>query len=177
MQVALSPLFSKRNPSAEDCPLGCQGQCKVAAASDLRASNDAPCPLSSHQVETAAAVLSGEVDVIFNSAATGDGKSLGATLPALLNPRFQMNGKALSPQSSLMHHEWSSGRTAKGSCSASATASFRSQARRLKDGSISTNFVMFQRNTARAGRTIEGEDSRRVGRHNAEENCPRLIER
>ena len=92
MYVTLSPLFSKLNPSAEDCPLDCQGQCKVAAASDLRASNDAPCPLSSHQVATAAAALSGEVDVIFNSAATGDGKSLGATLPALLNPRFQMMG-------------------------------------------------------------------------------------
>ncbi len=50
--------------------------------------------LSQHQVETYRALVSGEYDVIFNTAMTGDGKSLAGQLPTLLdfknNPLFAM---------------------------------------------------------------------------------------
>lgn len=50
------------------------------------------CPLSKHQAETAAAVMMGESDIIFNTSVTGDGKSLAATLPVLLDPTVRMVG-------------------------------------------------------------------------------------
>ncbi len=43
--------------------------------------------LSKHQVETYKALTEGDADVIFNTAMTGDGKSLAAYLPALANPQ------------------------------------------------------------------------------------------
>lgn len=43
--------------------------------------------LSQHQVDTYQALLSDEGEIIFNTAMTGDGKSLAAFLPVLLNPR------------------------------------------------------------------------------------------
>ncbi len=42
--------------------------------------------LSQHQLETYRALIGGEYDVIFNTAMTGDGKSLAGQLPVLLNP-------------------------------------------------------------------------------------------
>jgi CRISPR-associated endonuclease/helicase Cas3 len=48
--------------------------------------------LSVHQVETYEALTSGDCDVIFNTAMTGDGKSLAAYLPALTNPRYHAFG-------------------------------------------------------------------------------------
>ncbi|MCI0396690.1 MAG: type I-D CRISPR-associated helicase Cas3' [Chloroflexi bacterium] len=41
--------------------------------------------LSEHQLETYLALTSGEYDVVFNTAMTGDGKSLAAYMPALVN--------------------------------------------------------------------------------------------
>lgn len=44
-----------------------------------------PVPLSQHQVETYNALNSNDYDVVFNTAMTGDGKSLAAYLPVLVN--------------------------------------------------------------------------------------------
>jgi len=41
--------------------------------------------LSQHQVETYKALTGGEYDVVFNTAMTGDGKSLAAYLPTLVS--------------------------------------------------------------------------------------------
>ena len=90
MKLALQPLFSQLNPNAQHCPLGCAGQCNVS--SYLTPPPGADCPLSTHQVETAAELLFGEADVIFNCSFTGDGKSLGASLPSLLDRQFRVMG-------------------------------------------------------------------------------------
>lgn len=48
--------------------------------------------LSQHQVETYKALTQGDADVIFNTAMTGDGKSLAAYLPVLENSRQRVFG-------------------------------------------------------------------------------------
>ncbi|MFZ5916086.1 MAG: type I-D CRISPR-associated helicase Cas3' [Chloroflexota bacterium] len=48
--------------------------------------------LSSHQVETYQALTTGDADVIFNTAMTGDGKSLAAYLPVLIEPQYHTFG-------------------------------------------------------------------------------------
>jgi CRISPR-associated endonuclease/helicase Cas3 len=62
------------------------------AAPGLKLPEGATCPLSSHQAQTYAQVISGDADIIFNEAATGDGKSLGAFLPGLLDVNFRLMG-------------------------------------------------------------------------------------
>lgn len=91
MKINLLPLYSQLNPGVGACPLGCTQTCKVKqqAPNFGQGSN---CPLSSHQAETYAAVLNGEFEVIFNTSATGDGKSLAAYLAALLNPDLRVIG-------------------------------------------------------------------------------------
>ncbi|MEH2384074.1 MAG: type I-D CRISPR-associated helicase Cas3' [Nostoc sp.] len=91
MKVSILPLYSQLNLGIGACPLGCTQICKVKQ----QAPNFAPgsdCPLSSHQAQTYAKILSGTVEVIFNTSATGDGKSLAAYLVALLNPGFRIIG-------------------------------------------------------------------------------------
>ena len=90
MKVLLKPLYSQLNPGVGHCALGCQEVCRVSAQSSLCPPQDSTCPLSKHQAETCAIVQSGEADVIFNTAATGDGKSLAAYLPGLLNHEFRI---------------------------------------------------------------------------------------
>lgn len=93
MEISLLPLYSKENPDPGSCLLDCRGECKVKPKADNFWKNPgSPCPLSLHQVETCAEVLNGEAEVIFNTAATGDGKSLAAYLPALLDPKFRIMG-------------------------------------------------------------------------------------
>lgn len=90
MRIILLPLFSKENTNSEHCPLGCHGQCKVKQqAPNFGKNPDAPCPLSLHQVETCVKLLYGEVEIVFNTSATGDGKSLAAQLAGLLNSKFR----------------------------------------------------------------------------------------
>ncbi|WP_236104094.1 type I-D CRISPR-associated helicase Cas3' [Sphaerospermopsis reniformis] len=48
------------------------------------------CPLSSHQAETYHAIINSDAEIIFNTSATGDGKSLAAYLVSLLNSDFQV---------------------------------------------------------------------------------------
>ncbi len=50
------------------------------------------CPLSFHQAQTCAEINQEKAEVIFNTSATGDGKTLAAYLPGLLNPRFRIMG-------------------------------------------------------------------------------------
>ncbi|MFW6296027.1 MAG: type I-D CRISPR-associated helicase Cas3' [Halothece sp.] len=93
MQIYLKPLYSQLNAGVGSCPLGCQSVCQVyQTASSFVPPEDCSCPLSLHQVETYAEVTSGNADIIFNTAATGDGKSLAAYLPALLNSSFRVMG-------------------------------------------------------------------------------------
>lgn len=61
-------------------------------APSLQPPSGYPCPLSLHQAQTCAEVLQGDADVIFNTSATGDGKSLAGYLPGLLNPSFRIMG-------------------------------------------------------------------------------------
>lgn len=93
MKVSLNPLYSQLNPGIGNCPLGCDRACQVhQAAPQLSPPSGQSCPLSSHQAQTAAEMKFGQADIIFNTAATGDGKSLGAYLPSLLDGNFRVMG-------------------------------------------------------------------------------------
>lgn len=94
MKVFLHPLYSQLNLGVGKCPLGCKQICQVyQKAPSLNPPEGCTCPLSSHQAKTYAAVVQGEADIIFNKSATGDGKSLGASLPGLLNQNFRIMGQ------------------------------------------------------------------------------------
>lgn len=91
MKLSLQPLYSQTNPGVENCPLGCTTTCIVSQkAPNLQPALGCNCPLSSHQAKTYGEVIYGNADVIFNTSATGDGKSLGAYLPGLINPKFRI---------------------------------------------------------------------------------------
>ncbi|KOP24636.1 CRISPR-associated protein Cas3 [Hapalosiphon sp. MRB220] len=93
MKLSLQPLYSQLNPGIENCPLGCKSQCLVTQrASNLKPPEGCFCPLSSHQANTYHEIIHGDADIIFNQAATGDGKTLGANLPTLINPDFRIMG-------------------------------------------------------------------------------------
>lgn len=71
------------------CALGCMQSCKVKQqAPNFGEGNN--CPLSSHQAETYHAIINSDAEIIFNTSATGDGKSLAAYLASLLNSDFQV---------------------------------------------------------------------------------------
>jgi CRISPR-associated endonuclease/helicase Cas3 len=91
VKITLLPLYSQLNPGVGACPLGCTQTCRVKQqAPNFGEGSD--CTLSSHQADTYAAIFDGEFEVIFNTSATGDGKSLAAYLAALLNPGFRVIG-------------------------------------------------------------------------------------
>ncbi|MBD2680945.1 MULTISPECIES: type I-D CRISPR-associated helicase Cas3' [Nostoc] len=93
MKLSLQPLYSQLNSGVENCPLGCKSQCLVTQrASDLRPPEGCVCPLSSHQANTYHEIIHGDANIICNQAATGDGKTLGANLPSLINPEFRIMG-------------------------------------------------------------------------------------
>lgn len=95
MKITLLPLFSQENHGPGNCPIGCQYTCEIdQKAPDFRKNSTSPCPLSLHQAKTCAEVIQDQTKakVIFNTAATGDGKSLAAYLPGLLNPKFRTVG-------------------------------------------------------------------------------------
>ncbi|MEA5468309.1 type I-D CRISPR-associated helicase Cas3' [Spirulina sp. 06S082] len=93
MKIELKPLFSQLNAGIGDCPLGCNTSCLVReCAPALKPPSDYTCPLSSHQAQTHASLTAGNADIIFNTSATGDGKSLAASLPSLLDRNFRMMG-------------------------------------------------------------------------------------
>ena len=90
MKITLLPLYSQQNTDVDGCPLGCRGECKVKQQAPNFVKNpEISCPLSVHQVKTCAEVLHGPAEIIFNTSATGDGKSLAAYLGGLLNPKFR----------------------------------------------------------------------------------------
>jgi len=91
VKVFLKPLYSQLN-TLENCPLACQGICQVKQKSELKPLEGHSCPLSLHQAKTSAEVRQGTADIIFNTAATGDGKSLAAYLPGLLDRTFRIVG-------------------------------------------------------------------------------------
>jgi CRISPR-associated endonuclease/helicase Cas3 len=88
MKVLLKPLYSKLNHGVQGCPLGCQTTCKVKPYITC----NSECPLSSHQAETYKQITQSDADIIFNTSATGDGKSLAAYLPGLLDRQFRTMG-------------------------------------------------------------------------------------
>ena len=91
MKIKLQPLYSQLNPGLGNCPLGCKQLCIVhQKAPTLKPQEDSTCPLSSHQAKTYAEVMLGDAEIIFNTSATGDGKTLGAYLPGLINPKFRI---------------------------------------------------------------------------------------
>ncbi|MBH8564956.1 type I-D CRISPR-associated helicase Cas3' [Nostoc sp. CENA67] len=93
MKLFLQPLYSQLNPGVENCPLGCTSECIVTQkAPKLQAPPGCACPLSSHQAKTYKEIIHGDADIICNQAATGDGKTLGANLPGLINPEFRIMG-------------------------------------------------------------------------------------
>ncbi len=93
MKVSLLPLYSQLNPGVGNCPLGCVQICKVKQQAP-KFGQDAKysCPLSFHQAQTYAEISQGKAEVIFNTSATGDGKSLAAYLQGLLNLGFRIVG-------------------------------------------------------------------------------------
>jgi len=91
VKISLLPLYSKLNGGVGACALGCMQTCKVKQqAPNFGEGNH--CPLSSHQAETYNAITNSDAEIIFNTSATGDGKSLAAYLVSLLNPDFQVIG-------------------------------------------------------------------------------------
>ncbi|MFM7363253.1 MAG: type I-D CRISPR-associated helicase Cas3' [Cuspidothrix sp.] len=89
MKISLLPLYSKLNGGVGTCALGCLQTCKVKQqAPNFGEGNN--CPLSSHQAETYHAIINSDAEIIFNTSATGDGKSLAAYLASLLNSDFQV---------------------------------------------------------------------------------------
>lgn len=89
MKISLLPLYSKLNRGVGACALGCMQSCKVKQqAPNFGEGNN--CPLSSHQAETYHAIINSDAEIIFNTSATGDGKSLAAYLASLLNSDFQV---------------------------------------------------------------------------------------
>ncbi|MTJ50092.1 type I-D CRISPR-associated helicase Cas3' [Dolichospermum sp. UHCC 0259] len=91
MKISLLPLYSKLNGGVGACALGCIQTCKVKQQAPNFGEGD-DCPLSSHQAETYNAITNSDAEIIFNTSATGDGKSLAAYLVSLLNPEFQVIG-------------------------------------------------------------------------------------
>jgi CRISPR-associated endonuclease/helicase Cas3 len=90
VKIYLRPLYSQLNAGVGSCPLGCQQVCQVYQSNPtLTPLPGCTCPLSSHQAQTYAQIVAGDTEIIFNQGATGDGKSLAAQLPGLLNPKFQ----------------------------------------------------------------------------------------
>ncbi|MBD2500655.1 type I-D CRISPR-associated helicase Cas3' [Anabaena azotica FACHB-119] len=93
MKLFLQPLYSQLNPGVENCPLGCTSECIVTQkAPQLQPPDGCVCPLSSHQAKTYKEIIHGDADIICNQSATGDGKSLSANLPGLIDPNFRMMG-------------------------------------------------------------------------------------
>ncbi|MDH6067579.1 type I-D CRISPR-associated helicase Cas3' [Chrysosporum ovalisporum APH033B] len=93
MKLFLQPLYSLLNSGVGNCPLGCTAECIVTKkAPSLQPPSGCTCPLSSHQAKTYQEIVHGDADIIFNRAATGDGKTLGANLPGLINPEFRIMG-------------------------------------------------------------------------------------
>lgn len=93
MKIHLHPLYSQLNAGVGNCPLGCERTCQVRElAPNLVPPEGQTCPLSSHQVQTYIEITQGNADIIFNQSKTGDGKSLGASLPSLLDPNFRFMG-------------------------------------------------------------------------------------
>ena len=93
MKVFLKPLYSRLNQGIGNCPLNCNHACQICEqAPSLKPSLGYTCPLSVHQAQTCAEVLQGSADVIFNKAATGDGKSLAAFAASFINPAFRIMG-------------------------------------------------------------------------------------
>lgn len=92
MQIATLPVYSR-----------------LADAAEVRATfgRDLPLPLSQHQLETYRALRDPGVDVVINTAMTGDGKSLAGLLPLLTDPRH--NGTlALFPTNELIRDQLAS---------------------------------------------------------------------
>jgi CRISPR-associated endonuclease/helicase Cas3 len=105
VKLFLQPLYSQLNPGVENCPLGCTSECIVTQkAPSLQPPPNCPCPLSSHQAQTYGEITHGDADIICNQAVTGDGKTLGANLPALINPDFRIMG--LYPTIELVEDQW-----------------------------------------------------------------------
>ena len=73
MKIMTLPVYSKLAEKSDIPP-------------ELRAKLPGDWMLSQHQLETYLALTQGEADVIFNAAMTGDGKSLAAYAPTLVNP-------------------------------------------------------------------------------------------
>lgn len=88
MKLTLKPLYSKLNSGVQGCPVGCQATCKVKPYLPCAGA----CPLSTHQVQTYQYITQSDTDIIFNTSATGDGKSLAAYLPGLLDSQFRIMG-------------------------------------------------------------------------------------
>jgi len=79
VEVRLKPVYSKLADPAEVETLGLSTKLPVV-------SNGIPWQLSQHQVDTYRALTDAHgPDVVFNTAMTGDGKSLAGQLPSLLN--------------------------------------------------------------------------------------------
>ena len=79
MWVRTMPVYSKLAEPGEVPP-------------ELQARLPAGWRLSQHQVETYRALTQGDADLVFNTAMTGDGKSLAAYLPVLTSSRYHAFG-------------------------------------------------------------------------------------
>jgi CRISPR-associated endonuclease/helicase Cas3 len=91
VKISLLPLYSQLSGGVGACALGCMQTCKVKQqAPNFGEGNH--CPLSSHQAETCHAIINSDADIIFNTSATGDGKSLAAYLASLLNDLLRVIG-------------------------------------------------------------------------------------
>lgn len=96
MQITTLPVYSKLADPAE-----------VAQESSLQERLPAGWQLSQHQLETYRTLLADDVDVVINTAMTGDGKSLAGMLPLLTRPA-EAPTIALYPTNELIQDQYRS---------------------------------------------------------------------
>ncbi len=92
MRIRVLPVYSRLADEAEIPP-------------ELQAKLPAGLRLSRHQVETYRALTEGDAEVIFNTAMTGDGKSLAGQLPILVHGGYNYPVLAMYPTNELIEDQ------------------------------------------------------------------------
>ena len=95
MKITTLPVYSKLAEAAEIPP-----ELQSGLPKDWR--------LSKHQVETYQALTNGDYDVVFNTAMTGDGKSLAGQLPMLIQGGINWSMLAMYPTNELIADQYAS---------------------------------------------------------------------
>jgi CRISPR-associated endonuclease/helicase Cas3 len=99
MRITTLPVFSRL---ADPADVAAEPEL-AAGLAEVEARTGRPFQLSAHQLETYRALRSPDIDVVINTAMTGDGKSLAAYLPTLLDP--DRGALGMYPTNELAHDQ------------------------------------------------------------------------